>query len=455
MQHSDFDYDFLVIGAGSGGVRASRVAASLGARVAVVESGRLGGTCVNVGCIPKKLLSHAAHFSQVAEEAKGFGWQLAAPQFDWSTLIANKDREIERLNSVYDKMLQGSGITIIRGRAALSGPHSVVVDGRQTLTARHILIATGGQPSLPDIAGVEHAISSDQAFYLPQLPQRVVVVGGGYIAVEFASIFNGLGAKTTLLHRNQQLLRHFDTDLGRVLAEEMQSQGVGFQWNDAIVAIDKQADGLHLQLKSGQSLVADCVMFATGRNPNTGGLGLAEVGVQCNDKGAIEVDEHFTTQVPSIHAVGDVIDRMALTPVALAEGTVLAHRLFGQGGKSAPDYALVPTAVFSHPHVGTVGLSEAQARERVGAVQIFQSTFRPLSNRMGAEPEHVFLKLVVGSADQRVLGLHMVGEGAGELIQGFAVALQCGVTKQQLDATLGVHPTVAEEFVTMREALKS
>ncbi|WP_417284980.1 glutathione-disulfide reductase [Comamonas sp.] len=455
MQHSDFDYDFLVIGAGSGGVRASRVAASLGARVAVVESGRLGGTCVNVGCIPKKLLSHAAHFSQMAEEAKGFGWQLAAPQFDWSTLIANKDREIERLNSVYDKMLQGSGITIIRGRAALSGPHSVVVDGRQTLTARHILIATGGQPSLPDIAGVEHAISSDQAFYLPQLPQRVVVVGGGYIAVEFASIFNGLGAKTTLLHRSQQLLRHFDIDLGRVLAEEMQSQGVGFQWNDAIVAIDKQADGLHLQLKSGQSLVADCVMFATGRNPNTGGLGLAEVGVQCNDKGAIEVDEHFTTQVPSIHAVGDVIDRMALTPVALAEGTVLAHRLFGQGGKSAPDYALVPTAVFSHPHVGTVGLSEAQARERVGAVQIFQSTFRPLSNRMGAEPEHVFLKLVVGSADQRVLGLHMVGEGAGELIQGFAVALQCGVTKQQLDATLGVHPTVAEEFVTMREALKS
>lgn len=455
MQHSDFDYDFLVIGAGSGGVRASRVAASLGARVAVVESGRLGGTCVNVGCIPKKLLSHAAHFSQVAEEAKGFGWQLAAPQFDWSTLIANKDREIERLNSVYDKMLQGSGITIIRGRAALSGPHSVLVDGRQTLTARHILIATGGQPSLPDIAGVEHAISSDQAFYLPQLPQRAVVVGGGYIAVEFASIFNGLGAKTTLLHRSQQLLRHFDTDLGRVLAEEMQSQGVGFQWNDAIVAIDKQADGLHLQLKSGQSLVADCVMFATGRNPNTGGLGLAEVGVQCNDKGAIEVDEHFTTQVPSIHAVGDVIDRMALTPVALAEGTVLAHRLFGQGGKSAPDYALVPTAVFSHPHVGTVGLSEAQARERVGAVQIFQSTFRPLSNRMGAEPEHVFLKLVVGSTDQRVLGLHMVGEGAGELIQGFAVALQCGVTKQQLDATLGVHPTVAEEFVTMREALKS
>ncbi|MEG0445181.1 MAG: FAD-dependent oxidoreductase, partial [Comamonas sp.] len=261
--------------------------------------------------------------------------------------------------------------------------------------------------------------------------------------------------KTTLLHRSQQLLRHFDADLGRVLAEEMQSQGVGFQWDDAIVAIDKQADGLHLQLKSGQSLVADCVMFATGRNPNTGGLGLAEVGVQCNDKGAIEVDEHFTTQVPSIHAVGDVIDRMALTPVALAEGTVLAHRLFGQGGKSAPDYALVPTAVFSHPHVGTVGLSEAQARERVGAVQIFQSTFRPLSNRMGAEPEHVFLKLVVGSADQRVLGLHMVGEGAGELIQGFAVALQCGVTKQQLDATLGVHPTVAEEFVTMREALKS
>jgi glutathione reductase (NADPH) len=454
MQQQDFDYDFLVIGGGSGGVRASRVAAGLGARVAVVESGPLGGTCVNVGCIPKKLLSHAAHFSQLAEEAQGFGWQQEALRFDWATLIANKDREIERLNGVYEKMLLGAGITLIHGRASFLGPHSVLV-GAETITARHILIATGGRPSMPDIPGVEHAISSDQAFHLRELPGRVVVVGAGYIAVEFASIFNGLGAQTTLLHRRQQLLRGFDADLGRVLAEEMQRQGVGFRWNEAVVAISKQADGLQLQLGNGHSLVADCVMFATGRQPNTDGLGLEAAGVRCDAAGAVIVDQNFRTSVPSIHAVGDVVDRMALTPVALAEGTVVAHHLFGQGGRSAPDYELVPTAVFSHPQVGTVGLSEAAARERYGELQIFDSTFRPLSNRMGAAPENVFLKLVVSKADQRVRGVHMVGEGAGELMQGFAVALQCGATKQQFDATIGIHPTVAEELVTMREPVRS
>ena len=448
MQQQDFD--FLVIGGGSGGVRASRVAASLGARVAVVESAQLGGTCVNVGCIPKKLLSHAAHFSQLAEEAKGFGWQLGKPQFDWPTLIANKDREITRLNGVYAKMLAGAGVSVIQGRATLSGPNSVLVNG-QTLNARHILIATGGTPSLPDIPGVEHAISSNEAFHLKELPRRVVVVGGGYIAVEFASIFHGLGAETTLLHRSQQLLRGFDADLGLHLAQEMARQGVAIRWSEEIQAIEKQADGLHLQLKSGEQLVVDCVMYATGRVPLTAGLGLEAAGVKTNDKGAIEVDSHFTTRVPSIHAVGDVIDRMALTPVALAEGTVVAHHLFGQGGKSAPDYELVPTAVFSHPQVGTVGLSEEAARQRFGAVQIFQSSFRPLSNRMGGEPENVFLKLIVSKADQRVRGVHMVGEGAGELMQGFAVALQCGATKPQFDATIGIHPTVAEELVTMRE----
>ena len=448
MQQQDFD--FLVIGGGSGGVRASRVAASLGARVAVVESAQLGGTCVNVGCIPKKLLSHAAHFSQLAEEAKGFGWQLGKPQFDWPTLIANKDREITRLNGVYAKMLAGAGVSVIQGRATLSGPNSVLVNG-QTLNARHILIATGGTPSLPDIPGVEHAISSNEAFHLKELPRRVVVVGGGYIAVEFASIFHGLGAETTLLHRSQQLLRGFDADLGLHLAQEMARQGVAIRWSEEIQAIEKQADGLHLQLKSGEQLVVDCVMYATGRVPLTAGLGLEAAGVKTNDKGAIEVDSHFTTHVPSIHAVGDVIDRMALTPVALAEGTVVAHHLFGQGGKSAPDYELVPTAVFSHPQVGTVGLSEEAARQRFGAVQIFQSSFRPLSNRMGDEPENVFLKLIVSKTDQRVRGVHMVGEGAGELMQGFAVALQCGATKQQFDSTIGIHPTVAEELVTMRE----
>lgn len=453
MQQQDFDYDFLVIGGGSGGVRASRLAAGLGARVAVVEAAQLGGTCVNVGCIPKKLLSHAAHFSQQAEEAKGYGWQLDKPQFDWATLIANKDREITRLNGVYDRMLAGAGVAVIHGHATLSGPHEVQVNG-QAIHARHILIATGGTPRLPDIPGIEHAISSNEAFHLPQLPKRVVVVGGGYIAVEFASIFNGLGAQTTLLHRRQQLLRGFDADLGLHLAQEMAQLGVNFRWDEEILSIDKQTDGLHLQLQGGEQLVVDCVMYATGRVPLTAGLGLDAAGVKINDKGAIEVDSHFTTNVPSIHAVGDVVDRMALTPVALAEGTVVAHHLFGQGGKSAPDYELVPTAVFSHPQVGTVGLSEEAARERFGAVQIFQSSFRPLSNRMGADPENIFLKLIVSKADQRVRGVHMVGEGAGELMQGFAVALQCGATKQQFDATIGIHPTVAEELVTMREPVR-
>ncbi len=453
MQQQDFDYDFLVIGGGSGGVRASRVAAGLGARVAVVEAAQLGGTCVNVGCIPKKLLSHAAHFSQLAEEARGFGWQLEQPRFDWPALIANKDREIERLNGVYGRMLAGAGVAVIHGRAKLSGPHSVQVNG-QTLHARHILIATGGMPSLPDIPGIEHAITSNEAFHLPQLPRRVVVVGGGYIAVEFASIFNGLGAETTLLHRRQQLLRGFDADLGLHLGQEMAQLGVNFRWEDEIQAIDKQADGLHLQLKSGEQLVVDCVMYATGRVPLIEGLGLEAAGVKVNDQGAIEVDQHFCSNVPSIHAVGDVVDRMALTPVALAEGSVVAHRLFGQGDKRAPDYELVPTAVFSHPQVGTVGLSEEAARVRFGAVQVFQSSFRPLTNRMGAEPENVFLKLIVSKADQRVRGVHMVGEGAGELMQGFAVALQCGATKQQFDATIGIHPTVAEELVTMREPVR-
>jgi len=453
MQQQDFDYDFLVIGGGSGGVRASRVAAGLGARVAVVEAAQLGGTCVNVGCIPKKLLSHAAHFSQLAEEARGFGWPLEQPRFDWPALIANKDREIERLNGVYGRMLAGAGVAVIHGRAEISGPHGVQVNG-QTLHARHILIATGGTPSLPDIPGIEHAITSNEAFHLPQLPGRVVVVGGGYIAVEFASIFNGLGAETTLLHRRQQLLRGFDADLGLHLGQEMAQLGVNFRWEDEIQAIDKQADGLHLQLKSGEQLVVDCVMYATGRVPLIEGLGLEAAGVKVNDKGAIEVDQHFCSSVPSIHAVGDVVDRMALTPVALAEGSVVAHRLFGQSDKSAPDYELVPTAVFSHPQVGTVGLSEEAARVRFGAVQVFQSSFRPLTNRMGAEPENVFLKLIVSKADQRVRGVHMVGEGAGELMQGFAVALQCGATKQQFDATIGIHPTVAEELVTMREPVR-
>ena len=445
-----YDFDYLVIGAGSGGVRTSRVAAGLGARVAVAEASALGGTCVNVGCIPKKLLSHAAHFSGALHEAEGFGWSVQRPTFDWSTLIANKNREIERLNGVYGQLLAGAGVTLLQGRARLVDAHTVAV-GEQRHSARHIVVATGGKPQLPRIPGIELAITSDQAFFLPELPRRAVVVGGGYIAVEFASIFNGLGAETTLVYRGERLLRHFDADLGATLAERMAQGGVRLRLEADIRAIEKHGDGLHLRLADGQTLVADCVLYATGRVPNIDGLGLEALGVGVNAKGAVEVDEHFTTSVPSIHAIGDVIDRMALTPVALAEGTALAHRLFGKGDKQAPDYGLVPTAVFSHPNVGTVGLSEEQARARHEQVRIFRSRFRPLTNRMSQTAESILLKLVVVGEEQKVVGVHMVGPEAGELIQGFAVALQCGATKAQFDATIGIHPTIAEEIVTMRE----
>ena len=448
--NTQYDFDYLVIGAGSGGVRTSRVAASLGARVAVVEASALGGTCVNVGCIPKKLLSHAAHFSAAVHEARGFGWDLAQARFDWATLIANKDREIHRLNGVYDQLLANAGVQLIAGHARLVDAHTVAV-GERHYSAAHIAIATGGKPSLPELPGIKLAITSDQAFFLPELPRRVAVVGGGYIAVEFASIFHGLGAQTSLIYRGTRLLRHFDADLGTALAERMTQNGVNLCLESDIASIQKTDDGLQLQLADGRTMQVDCVLYATGRSPNVDGLGLDAVGLRRNAKGAIEVDEKFTTSVPSIHAIGDVIDRLALTPVALAEGTALAHHLFGQSDKSAPDYGLVPTAVFSHPNVGSVGLSEEQARARHTQVQIYQSQFRPLSNRMGDTAESIFLKLVVAGTEQKVVGVHMVGPEAGEMIQGFAVALQCGATKAQFDATIGIHPTIAEEFVTMRE----
>ena len=450
MNQAQYDFDFLVIGAGSGGVRASRIAASLGARVAVVEVAALGGTCVNVGCIPKKLLSHAAHFQQAFHEAQGFGWQMPQPQFDWAQLIANKDQEIHRLNGVYEKLLENAGVTLVRGRAKLVDAHTVSVDGKKTLSAAHILIATGGKPSLPNIPGIEHAITSDEAFYLPQLPKRAVVVGGGYIAVEFASIFNGLGAQTHLVHRGPLLLRHFDGDLSTALADQMAQRGVKLQLETEIEAVEKHADGLHLKLNNGQTLITDCLLYATGRAPNTQDLGLDLVNVKQAKNGAIEVNEVCTTNVPSIHAVGDVIDRVALTPVAIAEGMALAQHLFGSGGKPV-NYELVPTAVFSHPNVGTVGLSEAAARKRHQDVEIYKTAFRPLTNRLSDSAESVFLKLVVAGSDRRVVGVHMVGPEAGEMIQGFAVAVQCGATKDQFDATVGIHPTLAEEFVTMRQ----
>ncbi len=443
-----YDYDLVTIGGGSGGVRASRMSAAHGARVALVESGPLGGTCVNVGCIPKKLFSYAAHFSADFSDARGYGWSVPQPQFDWNTLLANKDREISRLNGIYARILGDAGVKVIAGRARIIDAHTVGVDG-QILTAEHVLVATGGHAVKPDIPGAELGITSDEAFYLEALPRSAVLVGGGYIAVEFASIFRGLGVDTTLVHRRGQLLRGFDHDLGRVLTEELARQGIRLMLDETVHALARDGKALRVTLGSGTKLTTDLLMFATGRRPNVDGLGLAEVGVALKANGAVEVDEFYCSSVPSIHAIGDVIDRVQLTPVAIAEGMCLARTLF-KGEPKALDYRNIATAVFSHPHVGTVGLTEAEARAQFSAVDIYQTRFRPLKATLSGAGEQVYMKLVVDRDSDRVLGAHMVGAEAGEIIQGVAVALNCGATKAQFDATVGIHPTTAEEFVTLR-----
>jgi len=427
-------------------VRASRVAATLGARVAVAESGRFGGTCVNVGCIPKKLFSYAAHFRDELKDAADFGWRLAEPAFDWATLIANKDREIDRLNGVYERLLANAGVTILRGRALVQDAHRVAIDGK-TISARHLLVATGSWPQKPDIPGADLAITSNEAFFLPALPRRALVVGGGYIAVEFASIFNGLGVATTLAYRGAQLLRGFDADLGARLGEEMGRKGVSvlLKTNPA-----KIAQGLQVTFEDGSTGGFDLVLFATGRKPNTAGLGLEAAGVRLGADGAVLVDEYSQSSVASVHAIGDVTNRLNLTPVATAEGMALAKTLFG-GQRTPVDHENVPTAVFANPNLATVGLSEAKARERYGNVEIYKTAFRALKHTVGGSEEKIFMKLVVDAASQRVVGAHMLGPEAGETIQGIAIAVKLGATKAQFDATIGIHPTAAEEFVTMRE----
>lgn len=444
-----YDYDLVTIGGGSGGVRASRLAAAAGARVALVEESRLGGTCVNAGCIPKKLFSYAAHFAHDFADAAGYGWELGAQSFDWPRLIANKDREIARLNGVYARLLETAGAEVVFGRGRLIDAHTVETEGRR-LSAQHILIATGSRPVVPRVPGAELAITSDQAFHLERLPHRVVMVGGGYIAVEFASIFNGLGAEVTLVHRRAQILRGFDHDLGSVLVEEMAAHGVTLRLGAQVARIERTGSGLAAYLESGETIPADAVMYATGRAPNTRDMGLEQVGVALAQNGAIEVDGFFASSLPSVYAIGDAIDRIMLTPVAIAEGAALAQALF-KGGPRRMDYENVPTAVFSLPNVGTVGLTEAEARARYGAVRVFKTRFRPLKATLSSSAERMFMKLVVDSETDRVLGAHMVGEGAGEITQGLAIALKCGATKSQFDATIGIHPTSAEEFVTMRE----
>jgi len=445
-----FDFDLFTIGGGSGGVRASRVAASYGAKVAIAESHRFGGTCVNVGCIPKKLFSYAAHFRGEFEIAAGFGWTVGEPRFHWPTLLANKDREIARLNSVYERVLSLAGVEVLRGRATVAGPHAVSISGK-TYSARHILIATGSWPQVPPIPGREHAITSNEAFFLEGLPARAMVVGGGYVAAEFASIFNGLGVETTLAYRRKRLLRGFDAELGERLGEEMTGKGVRIRYGTEPAALARRANGtLEVSCGDGSRQHVDLVLFATGRRPNSANLGLEAAGVKLAEDGAIVVDKYSNSTVDSIHAIGDITNRINLTPVATAEAMWLARTLFGDE-PTAVDHENVPTAVFADPNLASVGLSEEKARERYGAVDVYKTSFRALKLTLTEKTERTFMKLVVERASQAVVGAHMIGPDAGEIIQGIAIAVKLRATKAQFDATIGIHPTAAEEFVTLRE----
>ncbi|TFZ03308.1 glutathione-disulfide reductase [Ramlibacter rhizophilus] len=450
---NEFDCDLFVIGGGSGGVRAARMAAQRGARVVLAEAAALGGTCVNVGCIPKKLYSYAAEYSDHFADAAGFGWELDAPRFDWDTLKTRRAAEISRLNGVYEHLLRTAGVRIERGWAQLAGAHTVQVELGGELRrhrARHILLATGGTPWVPDFPGRELVITSDQVFDLAPFPRRLVIVGGGYIACEFASIFQGLGAQVTQLVRGEQILRGFDEDVRPFIAHEMRKHGVDLRLRSDLRSVVRANGHLAVSLQDGEVLPADAVLFATGRSPNTAGLGLEAARVRQDEHGAVEVDEHYRTSVPGIHAIGDLTARVQLTPVALAEAMALVDHLFG-GGTRSVGYECIPTAVFTHPNIGTVGLTESEARERLGAIAVFRTEFRPLRHTLSGSTERTLMKLVVDCASDRVVGLHMVGAEAGEIVQGFAVAMKAGATKAVFDATIGIHPTAAEEFVTMRE----
>lgn len=444
------DFDLVVIGAGSGGVRLARMSAQRGARVAVIESRYLGGTCVNVGCVPKKLFVYGAHVREEIEDAAGYGWRIPEDQvtFDWPTLVAHKNAEIERLNGIYRQMLENAGVTIIEGTASLTGPQSVQV-GDRIITANHITVATGSWPMIPDIPGRELVLSSNEMFYLPQLPKEAVVLGGGYIAVEFAGILAGLGVETTLIYRGDLFMRGFDDDLRQFLVGELEKKGIQLRFNTNITAVESDGAGYRVTLTDGSTLSTGLVMAATGRRALTEGLGLEELGVTFTESGHIAVDDGFRTSVPSIFALGDVIGTPQLTPVALAQGMVLSRRLFGDG-QGAMDYSAIPTAVFCQPNIGTVGLTEAEARQQGHQVVIFRSEFRPMKFTLSGRNERCLMKLVVDAETDKVLGAHMVGPDAGEIIQGLAVAIKAGATKAQFDSTLGIHPTSAEEFVTMR-----
>ncbi|MFU8816989.1 MAG: glutathione-disulfide reductase [Pseudomonadales bacterium] len=447
-----YDYDLFVIGAGSGGVRAARMSAAYGARVAVAESTYLGGTCVNVGCVPKKLFVYGSHFAEEFEDARGYGWDVDASAFDWARLRDNKTREIERLNGVYSNLLNGAGVDIKWGKATLLDPHHVQVDD-ETYSTEHVLVATGSWPSVPNVPGAELSITSNEAFYLDTFPQRAVVVGGGYIAVEFAGIFAGLGAHTTLIYRGPMFLRGFDDEVRRFVAAELEKKHIDLRFETQVTAIEANGAGRMVQLDNGERLDADLVMYAIGRVPNSANLGLEAAGVLLTPRGGIVVDQHYRTSVPNIYAIGDVIDKEQLTPVAIAEGMCIANNLFTDNPPRTVDYELIPTAVFCQPNIGNVGLTEEAARLRFGDdVAVFGADFKPMKHTLSGRDERTLMKLIVRRSDDRVIGAHMVGPDAGEIIQGIAVAMTAGATKADFDRTIGIHPTAAEEFVTMRQA---
>jgi glutathione reductase (NADPH) len=445
---ADYDFDLFTIGAGSGGVAASRRAASYGARVAIAESWRVGGTCVLRGCVPKKLLVYGAHFAEEFADAAGFGWTIEGVSLDWGKLIAAKDRELDRLHGIYINMLNGSGVKIIDGHAELRDAHTVAVAGK-TYTAKNILIATGGRPERPPIPGIEHTITSNEALDLKALPKRTIIVGGGYIAVEFAGIFRAAGAEVCEIIRAPQILRGFDDDIRNHLTGEMTKKGITIVPGTNIVEVARAGDGLRVRTDTDKSFTADAVLYATGRVPNTGKLGLDRVGVHLNKRGAVAVDEWQQTTVPGIYAIGDCTDRINLTPVAIAEGRALAETLFNRNPMKM-DHNNVPSAVFSQPPVGSVGLSEASAR-LLGEIDIYRAVFRPMKHTLSGRDEKVMMKLVVDRGTERVLGVHMVGPDAPEIIQGMAIAVKAGLRKRDLDITVAIHPTSAEEFVLMRD----
>jgi glutathione reductase (NADPH) len=452
---ADYDVDLFVIGAGSGGVRAARVAGAYGARVMIAEEYRIGGTCVIRGCVPKKILVYASRFADEFEDAAAFGWTLPKPKFDWPHLIANKDREIARLEAAYVTTLERNKVAIIKTRAVIEDAHTVRLGDGKRVRADKILVATGGAPSMgAQIAGLAHVISSNEAFHLKTLPKRILIQGGGYIAVEFACLFAGLGSQVTLVYRRDNILRGFDDDLRAHLRAEMEKRGIKIITQQTVTAVEKVDHGHCVELSDHEAIQVDCAMFATGRNPNIQGLGLEKVGVKIADNGGIEVDEFSRTGVENIYAVGDVTNRVNLTPVAIREGHAFADTVFGNK-PTRVDHSNVPTAVFTSPELGTIGLTEAQAAKQLAVVDIYKTSFRPMKYGMAGRDSRMFMKLVVDGSNDRVVGCHIAGPDAGEMIQLIGIAVKMGATKADFDATMAVHPTMAEEIVTLREKAMS